>query len=127
MVNFHEKIQTVIPTREAIKDLETDQLSHMTNDLFCRAKAAENVVRREVNPLKESLAAKDKELSERYRPWKVRLIGDATGVQAALTESLNEKDLATIMEIMPDEVPDPRPMPYADPTPVVDPTAPVKD
>nr|GMD03907.1 serine/arginine repetitive matrix protein 2-like [Ipomoea batatas] len=79
--SFIDKVRAVIPTREAIRDLDTDQvgemiaqsvlwLSHMTNDLFCRAKAAENVVRKDVVPLRESLAAKDKELTEKMQALK---------------------------------------------------------
>nr|GMC93879.1 uncharacterized protein LOC109184184 [Ipomoea batatas] len=60
--SFIDKVRAVIPTREAIRDLDTDQvgemiaqsvlwLSHMTNDLFCRAKAAENVTRRQTDVL----------------------------------------------------------------------------
>nr|GMC86587.1 serine/arginine repetitive matrix protein 2-like [Ipomoea batatas] len=176
-------LKSVIPTREAIRDLETDQvgemiaqnvlwLSHMTNDLFCRAKAAENVVRKEVLPLKESLAKKDKELNDKaekeveatklesaelnermssyanltgflcrdpqeaeafFRSFIHNGVGEGLAwhygewayakgryemqreIHEALEESLNEKDLSTIMGVVPDPVPSPGPMPYADP------------
>nr|GMD68290.1 serine/arginine repetitive matrix protein 2-like [Ipomoea batatas] len=99
-----EKIRTIIPTREAIRDLEIDQvgemiaqnvlwLSHMTNDLFCSAKAAENVVRKEVVPLKESLAAKDKELNEKVQALEGCVAQAEQEVEAAKREAaeMNEK------------------------------------
>nr|GLL19423.1 uncharacterized protein LOC109184184 [Ipomoea trifida] len=102
--SFLDKVRTVIPTREAIRDLETDQvgemiaqnvlwLSHMTNDLFCRAKAAKNVVRREVVPLKESLAAKDKELTEKVQALEAQIASAKKEVEAAKRETaeMNEK------------------------------------
>nr|GMD57096.1 serine/arginine repetitive matrix protein 2-like [Ipomoea batatas] len=162
-VNLLEKIQTIISTWEAIRDLETDQVREMIaqNVLW----AAENVVRGEVNPLKESLAAKNKKLSEKVQvlegrvaptereveaakretakmnrkveedlTWRYCECTYSTGrltmqreVHEALTKSLNEKDLATVMGIMPEEVLDPAPMPYADPTPVADTLAPARD
>nr|GMC53227.1 serine/arginine repetitive matrix protein 2-like [Ipomoea batatas] len=202
--SFIDKVRAVIPTREAIRDLETDQvgemiaqnvlwLSHMTNDLFCRAKAAENVVRKDVVPLKESLAAKDKELTEKVKALEARIASAEQEVEAAkretaemnekmssyanlsgflcrdpkeaeaffrafihkevgeelawrygewayakgryemqqavreaLEESLNEKDFATVMSVMPDPAPAPGPMPYADPAPGDDAPAPAK-
>lgn len=65
----------------------------MTNDLFCRAKAAENVVREEVIPLKESLAAKDKELSEKVQALEGRVTQAEWEVEAAKLEAaeLNER------------------------------------
>nr|GMD86839.1 serine/arginine repetitive matrix protein 2-like [Ipomoea batatas] len=191
--SFIDKVRAVILTREAIRDLETDQvgemiaqsvlwLSHMTNDLFCRAKAAENVVRKDVVPLKESLAAKDKELTEKVQALEARIASAEQEVEAAkretaemnekmssyanlsgflcrdpreaeaffrafihkevgeelawrygewayakgryemqqavreaLEESLNEKDFATVMGMMPNPASAPSPMPYADP------------
>nr|GMC88057.1 serine/arginine repetitive matrix protein 2-like [Ipomoea batatas] len=84
-----------------IKDLETDQvgemiaqnLSHITNDLFCRAKAAENVVCKEVVPLKESLAAKGKELNEKVQALEGRVARAEQEVEAAKREAaeMNEK------------------------------------
>nr|GMC74456.1 serine/arginine repetitive matrix protein 2-like [Ipomoea batatas] len=202
--SFIDKVRAVIPTREAIRDLDTDQvgemiahsvlwLSHMTNDLFCRAKAAENVVRKDVVPLRESLAAKDKELTEKVQALEARIASAELEVEAAkretaemndkmssyanlsgflcrdpreaeaffrafihkevgeelawrygawahakgrfemqqavreaLEESLNEKDFATVMSVMPDPVPAPGPMPYADPAPGDDAPAPTK-
>nr|GMD39196.1 serine/arginine repetitive matrix protein 2-like [Ipomoea batatas] len=202
--SFIDKVRAVIPTREAIRDLETDQvgemiaqnvlwLSHMTNDLFCRAKAAENVVRKDVVPLKESLAAKDKELTEKVQALEARIASAEQEVEAAkretaemnekmssyanlsgflcrdpkeaeaffrafihkevgeelawrygewayakgryemqqavreaLEESLNEKDFATVMSVMPDPAPAPGPMPYADPAPGDEAPAPAK-
>nr|GMD39563.1 serine/arginine repetitive matrix protein 2-like [Ipomoea batatas] len=225
--SFIDKVRAVIPTREAIRDLDTDQvgemiaqsvlwvsppeilwfcsffdrptdfsvlqLSHMTNDLFCRAKAAENVVCKDVVPLRESLAAKDKELNEKVQALEARIASAELEVEAAkretaemnekmssyanlsgflcrdpqeaeaffrafihkevgeelawrygawahakgrfemqqavreaLEESLNEKDFATVMSVMPDPVPAPGPMPYADPAPGDDAPAPAK-
>nr|GMC71275.1 serine/arginine repetitive matrix protein 2-like [Ipomoea batatas] len=202
--SFIDKVRAVIPTREAIRDLDTDQvgemiaqsvlwLSHMTNDLFCRAKAAENVVRKDVVPLRESLAAKDKELTEKVQALEARIASAELEVEAAkretaemnekmssyanlsgflcrdpreaeaffrafihkevgeelawrygawahakgrfemqqavreaLEESLNEKDFATVMSVMPDPVSAPGPMPYADPAPRDDAPAPAK-
>nr|GMD32758.1 serine/arginine repetitive matrix protein 2-like [Ipomoea batatas] len=102
--SFIDKVCAVIPTREAIRDLDTDQvgemiaqsvlwLSHMTNDLFCRAKAAENVVRKDVVPLKESLAAKDKELTEKVQALEARIASAEQEVEAAKRETaeMNEK------------------------------------
>nr|GLL27457.1 uncharacterized protein LOC109184184 [Ipomoea trifida] len=102
--SFIDRVRAVIPTREAIRDLETDQvgemiaqsvlwLSHMTNDLFCRAKAAENVVRKDVAPLKESLAAKDKELTEKVQALEARIASAEQEVEAAKRETaeMNEK------------------------------------
>nr|GMD66264.1 serine/arginine repetitive matrix protein 2-like [Ipomoea batatas] len=91
--SFLDKVRTVIPTREAIRDLETEQLSHMMNDLFCCAMAAENVVRRDVVPLKESLAAKDKELTEKVQALEARIASAETEVEAAKLETaeMNEK------------------------------------
>lgn len=68
-------------------------LSHMTNDLFCCAKAVENVVRREVAPLKESLAAKDKELTEKVQALEGRIASAEREVEAAKRETaeMNEK------------------------------------
>lgn len=63
------------------------QLSHMTNDLFCRAKAVENVVRKEVNPLRESLAAKDKELSEKVQAQEGRVAQVERDVEVAKHET----------------------------------------
>nr|GMC71101.1 serine/arginine repetitive matrix protein 2-like [Ipomoea batatas] len=191
-VNFLDKIRTVIPTREAIRDLETDQVGEMIaqNVLW----AAENVVRREVAPLKESLAAKDKELTEKVQALEGRIASAEREVEAAkretaemnekmssyanltgflcrnpqeaeaffwafihnevgeelawrygewayakgryemqqaigeaLGESLNEKDYSTIMGVMPEPVPAPDPMPYADSTPSGAVPAPTKD
>nr|GMD04066.1 hypothetical protein Iba_chr06aCG14910 [Ipomoea batatas] len=48
-------------------------------------------------------------------------------VRTALAESLNEGDLALISEIMPEEVPDPGPMQYADPATSVADVLPAKD
>nr|GLL33570.1 uncharacterized protein LOC109184184 [Ipomoea trifida] len=70
-----EKIRTMVPCREDIRNVEIDQvgeciaqdilrLSHMTTDLFCRDTAAENVVRREIDPLKRSLSEKETENKE---------------------------------------------------------------
>ncbi|XP_031090589.1 uncharacterized protein LOC115995632 [Ipomoea triloba] len=168
-------------------------LSHTTNDLFCRAKAAENVVRKEVIPLKESLAAKDKELGEKVQALEGRVaqaeheveaakleaaelnecmssyanltgflccnpqeadayfrafihneVGEGLAwrygewayakgryemqreIHEALEESINENDLATIMGVIPDQVPAPGPMPYADPAPGAEAPAPTK-
>nr|GMD16189.1 serine/arginine repetitive matrix protein 2-like [Ipomoea batatas] len=197
--NFLDKVRSVIPTREAIRDLETDQVGEMIaqNVLW----AAENVIRKEVIPLKESLATKDKELNEKVQAlegrvaqaerkvkaaklevaelndrmssyanltgflcripeeaeaffrsfihnevgeglaWRYREWAYAKGryemqreIHEALEESLNEKDLATIMGVVPDLVPAPGPMPYADPAPgffdlerdLFDPTEPIE-
>nr|GMC82122.1 serine/arginine repetitive matrix protein 2-like [Ipomoea batatas] len=228
-VSFIDRVRAVIPTREAIRDLETDQvgemiaqsvlwvsppepltfyspfksnclssflssqLSHMMNDLFCRAKAAENVVRKDVAPLKESLAAKDKELTEKVQALEARIASAEHEVEAAkretaemnekmssyanlsgflcrdpreaeaffrafihkevgeelawrygewayakgryemqqavreaLEESLDEKDFAAVMGVMPDPAPAPGPMPYADPAPGDEAPAPAK-
>nr|GLL20083.1 uncharacterized protein LOC109184184 [Ipomoea trifida] len=102
--SFIDKVRAVIPTREAIRDLDTDQvgemiaqsvlwLSHMTNDLFCRAKAAENVVRKDVVPLRESLAAKDKELTEKVQALEARIASAELEVEAAKRETaeMNER------------------------------------
>nr|GLL17174.1 uncharacterized protein LOC109184184 [Ipomoea trifida] len=202
--SFIDKVRAVIPTREAIRDLDTDQvgemiaqsvlwLSHMTNDLFCRAKAAENVVCEDVVPLRESLAAKDKELTEKVQALEARIASAELEVEAAkretaemnekmssyanlsgflcrdpreaeaffrafihkevgeelawrygewahakgryemqqavreaLEESLDERDFAAVMSVMPDPVPAPGPMPYADPAPGDDAPAPAK-
>nr|GMD74853.1 uncharacterized protein LOC109184184 [Ipomoea batatas] len=102
--SFIDKVRAVIPTREAIRDLDTDQvgemiaqsvlwLSHMTNDLFCRAKAAKNVAH----------------AKGRYEMQQA--------VREALEVSLDERDFATVMSVMPDPVPAPGPMPYTDPAP----------
>nr|GME12066.1 hypothetical protein Iba_scaffold13252CG0100 [Ipomoea batatas]GME19920.1 hypothetical protein Iba_scaffold24080CG0020 [Ipomoea batatas] len=48
-------------------------------------------------------------------------------VRTTLAESLNEGDLALISEIMPEEVPDPGPMPYADSVTSVTDVLPAKD
>nr|GMC71357.1 uncharacterized protein LOC109184184 [Ipomoea batatas] len=91
--SFIDKVRAVIPTREAIRDLDTDQLSHMTNDLFCSAKAAENVVRKDVVPLRESLATKDKELTEKVQALEARIASAELEVEAAKRETaeMNEK------------------------------------
>nr|GLL20082.1 uncharacterized protein LOC109184184 [Ipomoea trifida] len=102
--SFIDKVRAMIPTREAIRDLDTDQvgemiaqsvlwLSHMTNDLFCRAKAAENVVRKDVVPLRESLAAKDKELTEKVQALEARIASAELEVEAAKRETaeMNER------------------------------------
>nr|GMD60319.1 putative E3 ubiquitin-protein ligase RF298 [Ipomoea batatas] len=176
--NLLEKIRTIIPTREAIRDLETDQvgemiaqnvlwvsftfdrylisainlllcaqLSHMTNDLLCRAKAAENVVQamegriaqaeKEVDAAKREAAEMNEKMSNYanlsgflcrdpkeakafFRAFLYHKVGEGLAwrygewayakgqhtmqqeVQEALIESLNERDLAAITEIMPD-------------------------
>nr|GMD82134.1 serine/arginine repetitive matrix protein 2-like [Ipomoea batatas] len=91
MANFLDKIRTVIPTREAIRDLETDQVGEMIaqNVLW----AVENVVRWEVAPLKESLAAKDKELTEKVQALEGRIASAEREVEAAKRETaeMNEK------------------------------------
>nr|GMC55577.1 uncharacterized protein LOC109184184 [Ipomoea batatas] len=131
MANLLEKIRTIIPTREAIRDLETDQvgemiaqnvlwLSHMTNDLFCRAKAAENVVRKEVTPLKESLAAKDKELNEKVQALEGCVAQAEREVEAAKRES------AEMNEKCPTTPTCPGPMSYADPVPSAEASVPAK-
>nr|GLL41912.1 uncharacterized protein LOC109184184 [Ipomoea trifida] len=165
-VNLLEKIRTIIPTREAIRDLETDQvgemiaqnvlwLSHMTNDLLCRAKAAENVVQalegriaqaeKEVDAAKREAAEMNEKMSNYANlsgflccdPKEAKAFFRAflhhkgrhamqQEVQEALTESLNERDLAAITEIMPDVVSDPGPIPYADPVPSAEAYAPGK-
>nr|GMD92240.1 pectin acetylesterase 8-like [Ipomoea batatas] len=211
-----EKIRTMVPDRDHIRSLDTDQvgehiaqdilrvspffarsycycrarvaalltglssqLSHMTTDLFCRAKAAENVVMRDVDPLKRSLAereAENKQLRDRitsledkvertekevmetkekmtnyaspsaflcrdpteadsfFRAFLRNKVGEdltwsygrwaytkgqhamQQEVYAALTESLSDRDLAAVLEIMPDDVADPGPNPFAGPS-----------
>nr|GMD76716.1 leucine zipper putative tumor suppressor 2-like [Ipomoea batatas] len=174
------KVRAVIPTREAIRDLETDKvgemiaqsvlwLSHMTNDLFCRAKAAENVAleariasaeqeveaaKRETAEMNEKMSSyanlsdflcRDpreaeaffrafihkevgEELAWRYGEWAYAKgrYEMQQAVREALEESLNEKDFATVMGVMPDSAPAPGPMPYADPVPGDDAPAPAK-
>nr|GMC95862.1 serine/arginine repetitive matrix protein 2-like [Ipomoea batatas] len=185
--SLFEKIRTMVPDREHIRSLATDQvgehiaqdllrLSHMTTNLFCRATAAENLVRRGVDPLKRSLAEKEKEnedikgqisaLERRaveaekeaaetkekmtnyeslaaflcreraeadafFRAFLQNKVGEdltwsygqwaytkgqhamQQEVYTTLTESLSDHDLASILEIMPDDVSDPGPNPYA--------------
>nr|GMD52158.1 hypothetical protein Iba_chr11bCG9220 [Ipomoea batatas] len=84
-VNLLEKIQTIIPTREAIRDLETDQVGEMIaqNILW----AAENVVRGEVNLLKESFAAKNKKLSEKVQVLEGRVAPAEREVEATKRET----------------------------------------
>nr|GMC69224.1 hypothetical protein Iba_chr03aCG4710 [Ipomoea batatas] len=65
--------------------LETDQveepitqdilrISHMITNLLCRAKAVENVVRKEIDPLKKSIVAKDANEVHSPRRWKIVLL-----------------------------------------------------
>nr|GMC69395.1 hypothetical protein Iba_chr03aCG6170 [Ipomoea batatas] len=54
--------------------LETDQISHMITNLLCRAKAVENVVRKEIDPLKKSTVAKDAKEVHSPRRWKIVLL-----------------------------------------------------
>nr|GMD50102.1 uncharacterized protein LOC109184184 [Ipomoea batatas] len=101
-VNLREEIQTIIPTREAIRDLETDQVGEMiaqnvlwvrlflrvnftnfSRERGCGTKAAENVVCGEVNPLKESLDAKNKKLSEKVQVLEGRVAPAEREVEAA--------------------------------------------
>nr|GMD63495.1 serine/arginine repetitive matrix protein 2-like [Ipomoea batatas] len=158
--NLLEKIRIIIPTREAIRDLETDQVGEMMaqNVLW----AVENVVQalesriaqaeKEVDAAKREAAEMNEKMSNyanlsgflcrdpkeakaffraflhhkvgeglawRYGEWAYAKGQHAMQqeVQEALTESLNERDLAAITEIMPDVVSNPGPMPYADPVP----------
>nr|GLL20181.1 uncharacterized protein LOC109184184 [Ipomoea trifida] len=130
------------------------QLSHTTTDLLCRTKATENLVRKEVEPLKKSVIAKEarnKELKEKVKELEERVVrakkeatsakDEATEVTEKITDHaslaaflcrdrataesffrafihkkpLDDKDFATVLEILPEDVPDPDTCPYADP------------
>nr|GMD96858.1 uncharacterized protein LOC109171487 [Ipomoea batatas] len=87
--SFIDKVRAVIPTREAIRDLETDQVGEMIaqNVLWVSPPSSlpclENVVRKDVVPLKESLAAKDKELTEKVKALEARIASAEQGVKGA--------------------------------------------
>nr|GMD63484.1 hypothetical protein Iba_chr12bCG15300 [Ipomoea batatas] len=70
-----DRISAEVPILETIMNWPTDQLgeqiaedilwlSYTPTDLFCRAKASENIMQKEVEPLRKQVAAKDERIQD---------------------------------------------------------------
>nr|GMC48722.1 serine/arginine repetitive matrix protein 2-like [Ipomoea batatas] len=138
-----DRIKDKVPGMGTIMDWSSEQigeqiaqdilrLSHTTTDLYCRAKALENIRKKEVEPLFKM----DRSTTEAFLRAFIHIdLGDELvwsheqwaftssrwamqeEVRNALTDGLEGNDLPDVLALLPDEIADPEPKPYSGPAP----------